>query len=120
RKREPLVGFGEVLVDANAARIKDSEIVLAVCDALVGRLAEPLRRGAIVGLAIDALGVEHREIVDRLRVPLVGAGDIKLARLLEVFLYALALLVKAAKAIERRCEALVRRAFEPWHRKLQI
>src|SRR6188508_58322 len=62
-EREPLVGFGEVLIDADPAGIEDSEIVLAVRDALVGGLAEPLGGGAIVGLAVDALGIEHREIV---------------------------------------------------------
>src|ERR1700726_3690878 len=41
---EPLEGFGEVLFDADAAGIEDAEVELAVRDAAVGRLAEPLRR----------------------------------------------------------------------------
>src|SRR5947207_996503 len=118
-KREPLVGFGEVLVDADSAGIEDAEIVLAVRDAAIGGLAEPLCGLTVVGLAVDALGVEHREIVDRLGVPLVGTLQIELARLVEVLLYALALFVKAAEAIERGRETLLGGAVEPLHREFQ-
>ena len=41
---EPFEGFGEVLFDADAAGIEDAEVELAVGDAAIGRLAEPLRR----------------------------------------------------------------------------
>src|SRR5690348_1060448 len=42
RKREPLVGFGQILLDPDAARVEDAQIVLAVGDAVVGGIAEPL------------------------------------------------------------------------------
>ena len=47
-EEEPLVGLGEVLLHADAARVEDGEIVLAVGDASIGGLAEPLRGGAVV------------------------------------------------------------------------
>ena len=62
---------------------------------------------------------KHREIVHRLGVP-VGPREIELARLVEVLLYAQALLVKAAEAIERGREALFGGAIEPLHREFQV
>src|ERR1043166_2594970 len=106
-EREPLVGLGEVLFDADAAGIQDAEIVLAVGDAAVGGLAEPLRRDAVVRLAVDAFGVEHRQIVDRLGVALVGGLQVERTRLVEVLLHALALLVQAAEAVLRGREAVI-------------
>src|SRR6202041_2681757 len=46
---EPFEGFGEILFDADAAGIEDAEVELAVGDAAVGRLAEPLRGALVVG-----------------------------------------------------------------------
>src|SRR6516164_10977813 len=45
---EPFEGLREVLFDADASRIEDAEIELAVGDAAVGRFAEPLRRTLVV------------------------------------------------------------------------
>ena len=73
---------------------------------------------AIVGLAVDAFGVEHREIVHRLGVALVGGGDVEPARRLEVLLHALALLEQAAEAVLRGREAVIGRAPEPARRLL--
>jgi hypothetical protein len=70
--------------------------------------------------AVDAFGVQHREIVHRLGVALIGALQIELPRLVEVLLYALALLVKAAQAIERGRKALLGGALEPLHCQFQI
>src|SRR5262245_6383061 len=58
---EPFVGFGEVLLDADAAGIEDAEVVLAVGDATIGSLAEPLRRARVVWAAAAAISIEHRE-----------------------------------------------------------
>src|SRR5262245_29266916 len=68
REAEPLEGFGEVLFDTDAAGIKDAEIELAIGDAAVGGLAEPLRRALVVAAVAAAIGVQHREIVHRLGV----------------------------------------------------
>src|SRR6266702_8677901 len=57
RKGEPFVGLGEVLLHADAAGIEDAEVELAVGDAAVGGLAEPLRRALVVGAASAAIGV---------------------------------------------------------------
>ena len=43
RQAEPFERLGEILFDADAAGIKDAEVELAVGDAAIGRLAEPLR-----------------------------------------------------------------------------
>jgi hypothetical protein len=48
RKREPLVGFGEIVLDPDAAGIEDAEIVLAVGDAAIGAFAKPLGSGTVV------------------------------------------------------------------------
>src|SRR5262249_31319460 len=100
----------EIRIDPDAAGIEDAEIVLAVRDALVGRLAEPLRGGAIVGLTVDAFRVEHGEIVDRLGVPFVGARDIELAGSLEGPLHALAFFL-------RGCRGDTSRGRGPWLRR---
>ena len=90
-----------------------AEIVLAVGHAVVGRLAEPAGRGLVVGLAVDAFGVEHGEIVHRLGVAGFGGGDIEAAGGVEVLLHADALFVEAAEAELRRRQALVGGALEP-------
>src|SRR5206468_1803288 len=119
-EREPFVGFGEVLVDPDPARIKDTEVVLAVRDAAARGLAEPLRSGLVVRLAVDTLGVEHRQIVDRLGVALVGRLQVERARLVQIFLYALTLLVQAAEAVLGRREAVTGGALEPESGEFQI
>ena len=43
-------------------------VVLAVGDAVARRLAEPFGRGRVIGIPIDALSVQHREIVHGLAV----------------------------------------------------
>ena len=48
REEEPLEGFGKILLDPDAARVKDGKVILAVGDAAFGRFAEPLRGGAII------------------------------------------------------------------------
>ena len=114
REREPLVGFGQVLLHADAARIEDAEIVLAVGDAVVGGLAEPLCRAQVVGLAVDALGVEHGEIVHRLGVAGFAGGEIEAARGIEVLLDPKPLLVEAAEPEMRGHEPLLGGALEPF------
>src|SRR5271170_2666003 len=42
REEEPFVGFAEILLHADAARVEDGEVVLAVGDAAISGLAEPL------------------------------------------------------------------------------
>jgi len=58
--REPLVGLGQVLLDPDAAGMEDRQIVLAVGDAVAGRVIDPL------GNPIDGLGPiatkEFREV----------------------------------------------------------
>src|SRR5439155_15006573 len=56
REREPFVGFGEVLLDADAAGIEDAEVELAVGDAAIGGFPEPLRCALVVGAASAAVG----------------------------------------------------------------
>ena len=68
RQREPLVGFGQVLLDTDAARVEDGKIVLAVGNPVVRSLAEPFGGGLIVRLALDPLGIEYGEIVQGLGI----------------------------------------------------
>ena len=75
---------------------------------------------AVVRLAVDAFRIQHREIVDRLGVALVGGLQIERARLVQVLLHALALLVKAAEAVLRGREAVIGGALEPLRGEFQI
>src|SRR4029079_12421318 len=104
-QRTPSVGFTQVALHADAASVEDGEIVLAVADAVGGGLAEPLRRHLVVGLAVDALGIEHREIVHGLGVALAGGAQVVAAGGLKVLLDAFAPLVQAAEAEQRGYEA---------------
>jgi hypothetical protein len=54
---EPLVRLCDVLVGAEATGAQDAEIILAVGDAMLRRLAEPGRCGGVVRLAVDAFGL---------------------------------------------------------------
>ena len=76
REEEPFVGFAEILLHANTAGVKDGEVVLAVGDAAIGGLAEPLRGGSVIRFAVGALGVEDSQIVHGLAMPLVRSGAI--------------------------------------------
>ncbi len=73
REREPFVGFRQVLLDADAAGIEDAEIILAVGDAVFRRSAEPLRRGLVIRLAVDAFGVETARLCIALAWPFSAA-----------------------------------------------
>src|SRR6516165_6307267 len=97
RQAEPFVGLRQVRRHANAAAVQYSEIVLAVGEAVVGRLAEPFGGVLIVWLAVDALGIEHREIVHRLGVAGFRRRRIQTPRHVEVLLDPEALLVEGAK-----------------------
>src|ERR1700736_3632926 len=119
REREPFVGLGEIRFDADAARVKNPEGVLAVGDATVGGLAEPLRGVAVIGVAVDAFGLKHGEVMHRLAVPLAGGSGVEAARGLEVFPHPLALLVQAAQPVLRGGEAVIGGALEPLHRLLE-
>src|SRR3984885_10018094 len=103
-EEEPLVGLGKALIDADAAYIEDRQIVLAVSNAKVGGLAEPLRRGAIVGCAGGTLGIKDRKIMHGLAVTFVGGGAIERERLRQVLLYAEAFFVKRSEPELRRHE----------------
>src|SRR5258707_5332794 len=72
RQAEPFEGFGEVLFDADAAGIENAEGELAVRDAAVGGLAEPLRRALVIGALAAAIGVEHGEVMHRLGIAALG------------------------------------------------
>src|SRR5262249_58545264 len=85
-KEEPLVGFGQILLDAHTARIKDRKIILTIGDAVIGGLAEPLCRGRVIRLAVRSLGVNHREIMHGLAVTFSGGGVVEVARGDQVFL----------------------------------
>src|SRR5439155_21106857 len=98
-EREPFERLGEILLDPDAARVEDAEVVLTVRGAAIGGLAEPLRRGAVVGLAIDAFRVEHREVVHGLAVALLGGRKIEPMGGLPVLFHALAFFINAAEAI---------------------
>jgi len=84
REAEPFEGFGEVLFDADAAGIEDAEIELAVGDAAIGRLAEPLRRALVIGALAAAIGVEHGQIMHRLGVAAFGRLQVVTPRDLDV------------------------------------
>src|ERR1700761_4353985 len=92
RQAEPFEGFGEVLVDADAAGVEDAEVELAVGDAAIGGLAEPLRRALVVGALAAAVGVEHREVVHRLGVAAFGGLQVIAAGHVDIPLHAEALL----------------------------
>src|SRR5262249_60066490 len=51
RQAEPFERLGKVLLDADAAGVEDAEVELAVGDATIGRLAEPLRGALVIRLA---------------------------------------------------------------------
>ena len=99
---------------------QDAEIVLAVGNPCVRRLAEPLGGAGVVGLAVDAFGIEHGEIMHGLGVAPRGGGKIELAGVGEVLLHALALFQKARKTELRRRQALGGRALEPMRGFLQV
>src|SRR5204862_6706877 len=94
---DPFEVFGEVLLDADAAGIEDAEVELAVGDAAIGRLAEPLRRALVIGALAAAVGVEHGEIMHRLGVAAFGSLKVITSRDLDVLFHAHALLVEGAK-----------------------
>src|ERR1700733_8910349 len=93
---EPLEGFGEVLVNADAAGVENAEIILAVGDAAIGGLAEPLRRALVVGALAAAVGIQHPEIVHRLGVAALGGLHVIAAGDIDVLFHAQALLVEGA------------------------
>ena len=68
----------------------------------------------IIGLAVDAFGIEHREIVHGLGIAGFGSREIEAARGFEVLLDAHALFIEAAEAELRRHEALLGGALEPF------
>ena len=74
----------------------------------------------IIRLAVDALGVEHGEIVHGLGVAGAGGGEIEPPGLGQVLLHALALFQQAAVAELRRRQSLGRRAFEPARRFVHV
>src|SRR5207253_10351214 len=107
------VGFREIWLDPDPARIQDSEIVLAVGDAVVGSLLEPFRRGLVIRAAFEADRIEHGEIVHRLGIALLGGRDVKAACLHQVLFYALAFFIEAAETVLRGSKPAVRRTREP-------
>ena len=69
---------------------------MAIGYPVIGRLAKPARGGLVVGLAVDAFRIEHREVVQRLGIASLPRGDIEAARGLEVLLHAEPLFVHPA------------------------
>src|SRR6516225_7975385 len=59
----PVVGFEQVLVDAEALLVEEREVELAVEEAARGGLVEPVGRSLIVARATWAAQVQHREVV---------------------------------------------------------
>ena len=114
REAEPFEGFGEVLFDADAAGIEDAEVELAVGDAAIGGLAEPLRRALVVGALAAAVGVEHGQIMHRLGVAAFGGLQIVTPRDVDVLFHAHALLVEGAEPEDRGHHAGLRRAVIPF------
>src|SRR5581483_10586336 len=100
------------LVDADAAGIEDAEIVLAVGDAAIGGLAEPLRRALVVGALAAAVRVEHGEIMHGLGVTAFGSLHIIAAGDVDILLHGEALLVEGPQAEDRRHHAGLRRTVE--------
>ena len=117
---EPFEGFGEVLFDADAAGIEDAEVELAVGDAAIGRLAEPLRRALVVGALAAAVGVEHGQIMHRLGVAALGGLHVIAPRDIDVLLHAEALLVEGPEPEDRRHHAGLRRAVVPFRGFVEI
>src|ERR1051326_1283758 len=112
-EREPFVGLGVVLLHADAARIKNAEIVLAVAQPVIGAAAEPLGGGGVIRRAVDAFGVKHRKIVHGLAVALLGGRQIELARAGEILFDADAFFIEAAKAELCRRQTLLGGALQP-------
>ena len=90
-----------------------ARLVLAVAHAEVGRLAEPLGGGGVIGLAVVALGEEHGEIVHRSGVAVLRRLQIVASRPGVVSFDPNALLVIGAEPVLGWREALVGRFFEP-------
>ena len=114
RQAEPFEGFGEVLFDADAAGIEDAEVELAVGDAAIGRLAEPLRRRSCSWRPCRRRRRRARRDCAspwrcRARRPAVVAP-----RDIDVLLHAQALFVEGAEPEDRRHHAGLRRAVVPF------
>ena len=78
------------------------------------------RRRLEVGLAVDALGVEHADVVHRVGVALLGRRQIEPARLVEVLGDAVAFLVQRAEPEQRGREPAAGGTFIPDGRLLEI
>src|SRR5258708_9040672 len=111
---EPFEGFGEVLFDADAAGIEDTEVELAVGNAAVGGFAEPFRGALVVGALAAAIGVEHGEVMHRLGVAALGRLQIIAPRDVDILFYAKTLLVEGPEPEHRRYHAGLRRAVIPF------
>ena len=120
RQAEPFEGFGEVLFDADAAGIEDAEVELAVGDAAIGGLAEPLRRALVVGALAAAVGVEHGQIMHRLGVAALGRLQVVAPRDIDVLFHAQALFVEGPEPEDRRHHAGLRRAVVPFRGLVEI
>src|SRR5919204_6938648 len=78
-----------------------------------GGFAEPLERGLVFRLAVDAFGVENRKVVHGSGIALLGSRGVEAARGLEVLLHAVAFFIEAAQPILRRRKPLRCGTLEP-------
>src|SRR5262245_16091784 len=76
----------------------------------------PLVGGLVFRLAIDAFGVENRQVMHGACVAPLGRREIEPARRVGVLLHAMALLVEAAQPVLRRRQSPVGGALEPLRR----
>src|SRR5262249_45280142 len=106
--------------DADSARVQNSEVVLAVRDAVIGGFAKPHGCGAVVRLAVDAFSVEDRKVMHGLGVAGLGGGEVVASGGVEGLLGSGALLVKAPQSELRRRDTLFGGSFKPLHRCCQI
>src|SRR5208283_175151 len=104
----------EVLFDADAAGIEDAEVELAVGDAAIGGLAEPLSRVLVVGALAAAVGVEHGEVMHRLGVAALGGLHVVAPRDVDVLFDAETLLIEGSEPEYRGDHAGLRRAVIPF------
>src|SRR5579883_894721 len=120
RQSEPLVRLRIALGDADPAGVQDAEVELAIGDAMVRRLVEPVRCVAVVGWAVDAFGIEHSQVVHRLAITLLGGRKIEVASRGETFPYTNTLFVHATEAELRRREARLGGSLEPGRSLLSV
>src|SRR5262249_11008010 len=82
----------------------------------VGGLTEPLCSDLVVRFSVEALGVEHRKVVQGLAISSFAGREVKATRGVEIFFYAHALLIKSTETKLGGRQTLLGSTLEPGRR----